>query len=133
MAHRDWLGLKGELPERLRLALTILSFVVPLGVWSLVSYLPFLWHPLTRVTDPGGVEYFVEGMEVHPRGRGSKNVKSDDYPQRWFCRPVPRPAAADPKAARAEAVRIAESISRRPMRRMPYDPATASGNSPGYF
>jgi hypothetical protein len=79
----------------------------------------------------GGV--FVEGMEVHPRGRGSKNIKSDDYPQRWFCRPVPRPAAADPKAARAEAVRIAESISRRPMRRMPYDPATASGNSPGYF
>ena len=64
MAHRDWLGLKGELPEGLRLALTILSFVVPLVVWSLVSYLPFLWHPLTRVTDPGGVEYFVEGMEV---------------------------------------------------------------------
>jgi NitT/TauT family transport system permease protein len=64
VAHRDWLGLKSELPEGLRLALTILSFVAPLVVWSLVSYLPFLWHPLTRVTDPGGVEYFVEGMEV---------------------------------------------------------------------
>ena len=64
MAHRDWLGLKDEVPERLRLALTILSFVVPLVVWFLVSYLPFLWHPLTRITDPGDVDYFVEGMDV---------------------------------------------------------------------
>ena len=74
VAHRDWLGLKGELPERLRLALTILSFVVPLVVWSLVSYLPFLWHPLTRVTDPGGVEYFVEGMEV-PNAEFAKQLE----------------------------------------------------------
>jgi NitT/TauT family transport system permease protein len=69
--QRDWLGLKGELPERLRLALTILSFAVPLIVWSAVSYLPFLWHPLTRVTDPGSVEYFVEGMEI-PNGEFAK-------------------------------------------------------------
>lgn len=74
MAHRDWLGLKGDLPERLRLALTILSFVVPLIVWSLVSYLPFLWHPLTRVTDPGDVEYFAEGMEV-PNAEFAKQLK----------------------------------------------------------
>ena len=64
MAHRDWLGLKAELPERLRLILTALSFVVPLAVWCAVSYLPFFWHPLTRISDPGSVEYFVEGMEV---------------------------------------------------------------------
>ena len=31
MAHRDWLGLKEELPERLRLILTVLSFVAALG------------------------------------------------------------------------------------------------------
>ena len=30
MAHRDWLGLKEELPERLRLILTVFSFVFPL-------------------------------------------------------------------------------------------------------
>jgi NitT/TauT family transport system permease protein len=74
VAHRDWLGLKGELPERLRLALTILSFVVPLVVWSLVSYLPFLWHPLTRVTEPGSVDYFVEGMEV-PNAEFAKQLE----------------------------------------------------------
>jgi NitT/TauT family transport system permease protein len=74
VAHRDWLGLKGELPERLRLALTILAFAVPLVVWSLVSYLPFLWHPLTRVIDPGGVDYFVEGMEV-PNAEFAKQLE----------------------------------------------------------
>lgn len=30
----------------------------------------------------------ISGVEVIARGRGSKNVKSDDYPQTWFCRPV---------------------------------------------
>ncbi|WP_240531384.1 hypothetical protein [Variovorax boronicumulans] len=55
--------------------------------------------------------FFIDGMEVHPRGRGSKNIKSDDYPQRWFCRPAPRPGATDPKGARVEARRHAESIA----------------------
>lgn len=79
----------------------------------------------------------VEGVEVIPRGRSNKNIKSDDYPQRWFCRPVPRPAAADAAGVRLEARRHADDISatltRRSTRRVPYDPATASGNSPGYF
>jgi NitT/TauT family transport system permease protein len=64
MMHRDWLGLKVDLPEKLRLTLTVLSFIVPLLVWCAVSYLPFFWHPLTRISDPGSVEYFVEDMEV---------------------------------------------------------------------
>jgi len=99
VAHRDWLGLKGELPERLRLALTVLSFVVPLGVWSLVSYLPFLWHPLTRVTDPGGVEYFVEGMEV-PNAEFAKQLEKmasegADLPKGVRVNPVYLPAPHD--------------------------------------
>lgn len=64
MASHDWLGLKEELAPRRRLTLTILSFVLPLAIWSAVSYVPWLWHPLVRVTSPGGVEYFSEGMDV---------------------------------------------------------------------
>jgi NitT/TauT family transport system permease protein len=64
MAHRDWLGLKKELPGHRRIVLTILSFLVPLAIWSAVSYVPWLWHPLVHVTDPGSVDYFVEGMDV---------------------------------------------------------------------
>ncbi|MGB8166261.1 MAG: ABC transporter permease [Chthoniobacteraceae bacterium] len=64
MANRDWLGLKNELPHRRQFILTVLSFVVPFALWCAISYLPWLWHPLVRVTVPGDVDYFVEEMEV---------------------------------------------------------------------
>jgi NitT/TauT family transport system permease protein len=64
MAHSDWLGLKKELPRQRRLQLTVLSFLVPLLIWSAVSYVPWLWHPLVHVTNPGGVDYFTEDMDV---------------------------------------------------------------------
>jgi len=64
MASSDWLGLKHELPQRRQIILTILSFTVPLLLWAAVSYTPWLWHPLVKVTNPGDVEYFVEDMEV---------------------------------------------------------------------
>ncbi len=64
MAHHDWLGLKKELPQRRRLLLVVMSFLVPLMIWSAVSYIPWLWHPLVHVTDPGSVDYFTENMDV---------------------------------------------------------------------
>ena len=67
MPHRDWLGLKKALPDKLRFILTVLSFVLPVSLWCAVSYLPFLWHPLTRITEPGSIEHFIEGMEVPNR------------------------------------------------------------------
>lgn len=97
----------------------------------------------------GGI--LISGTEIVPRGRGMKNIRSDNYPQTWWCRPIAltRSAFADvdlgtPAEARREArryerentdqaVKIAETVSRRPMRRMVYDPKTASGRSPGYF
>ncbi len=44
--------------------LVVLSFLLPLALWSAVSYVPWLWHPFVRVTAPGGVDYFIEGMDV---------------------------------------------------------------------
>ena len=64
MASNDWLGLKKELPRRRRLLLTVLSFIIPLGLWCAVSYIPWIWHPLVRVTSPGSVDYFSEGMDI---------------------------------------------------------------------
>jgi NitT/TauT family transport system permease protein len=64
MAQKDWLGLKRELPPRLRFSLTLLSFIVPLALWALISYVPALWHPLVRITAPGEVDYFTEDMDV---------------------------------------------------------------------
>lgn len=96
----------------------------------------------------GGI--LISGIEIIPRGRGMKNIKSDDYPQTWWCRPVaitnsgfehdfPKPSPAESRRqARefehsTEAERIAKAISRRPKRRMLYDPATASGHYLGHF
>ncbi len=64
MAHRDWLGLKQELPRRRQLQLTVVSFLAPLLLWTAISYIPWLWHPLIRVTAPGSVDYFTEDMDL---------------------------------------------------------------------
>lgn len=47
-----------------RTLLTIGSFVLPILVWCLVSYVPFVWHPKVLVEEAGGVDYFQAGMLV---------------------------------------------------------------------
>jgi NitT/TauT family transport system permease protein len=44
--------------------LTIASFVLPLLIWSAFSYVPFLWHPLVTISDPGVVTYLQKGMRL---------------------------------------------------------------------
>src|SRR5690606_13444446 len=48
-----WLTVREPLPARHRAWLTALAFVIPLGLWCAISYVPFLWHPLVLVSDPG--------------------------------------------------------------------------------
>ena len=40
------------------------SFLLPLLLWSAISYLPFIWHPKILIGEPGGVDYFKTGMLV---------------------------------------------------------------------
>ena len=40
------------------------SFLLPLLLWSAISYLPFVWHQKILVSEPGGVDYFKSGMLV---------------------------------------------------------------------
>jgi NitT/TauT family transport system permease protein len=77
MARRsDWLGLKQDLPRKRRIWLAVLSFLLPLALWSLISYVPWLWHPLVHVTDPGEVEFFSEGMELPKADFASGNEEA---------------------------------------------------------
>ena len=46
------------------LALAFGSFLLPVLLWCLVSYVPSVWHPKVRVQDAGGVDYFQPGMLV---------------------------------------------------------------------
>lgn len=57
-------AVRKELAPRSRLMVTIMSFLLPITLWCLVSYVPFLWHPKVEITAPGDVGYFREGMLV---------------------------------------------------------------------
>jgi NitT/TauT family transport system permease protein len=64
MSATQWFAVRKQLRPRPRLVLGLMSFVLPLLIWSLVSYVPFIWHPQMEVTETGGVGYFREGMLV---------------------------------------------------------------------
>jgi NitT/TauT family transport system permease protein len=44
---------RAPLPARISLVAGVLAFVVPLLLWSIVSYVPFVWHPLVHIRDAG--------------------------------------------------------------------------------
>ena len=46
---RDWFVIRRDLPHRRRIALTIVSFLLPVAVWCLVSYVPWIWHPDVKI------------------------------------------------------------------------------------
>jgi NitT/TauT family transport system permease protein len=59
-----WFAAGKELAPKKRMMLGVMSFLIPLLLWCLVSYVPFIWHPMTSITDPGAVSFFSEGMLV---------------------------------------------------------------------
>lgn len=69
-----FLQILGELSPGRKALLGVLSFVVPLLLWSAISYLPFLWHPLVEIEDPGSVAWFSPGMRVEHAAFESANA-----------------------------------------------------------
>ena len=43
--------------------------------WCAISYLPFLWHPMVRVTDPGDVAWMTPGMLVERAAFAAENAE----------------------------------------------------------
>lgn len=64
MNMSKWFAVRKELQGRPRLTLAVASFLLPVVIWCLVSYVPFIWHPKVEITNPGDVSYFSEGMLV---------------------------------------------------------------------
>lgn len=60
----QWFAVRQELTSRRRTVLTASSFLLPLMIWCLLSYVPFLWHPMVSITDKGSVSYFKSEMLV---------------------------------------------------------------------
>jgi len=59
-----WLTPRVALPPAQSRLLGFGAFALPLLLWCLVSYLPFVWHPNIKVTEAGSVSYFRTDMLV---------------------------------------------------------------------
>jgi len=70
-----WFAIGQPLPPRARRTFTVLSFLLPLVAWALVSYVPWLWHPLMRVSDPGEVAWFKADLLVDRAVFAEENAK----------------------------------------------------------
>jgi NitT/TauT family transport system permease protein len=51
------------------------SFIVPVLIWCALSYLPFVWHPMVRVTDPGDVAWMTTGLLVERPAFTAENAE----------------------------------------------------------
>ena len=87
-ALKRWLGAPAN-QRHTRSLLTIGSFLLPLLIWCLVSYVPFVWHPKVLVEEAGGVDYFESGMLVD---RAEFNQQSLEMKKQGLALPVGKPA-----------------------------------------
>ena len=68
MRQRAWLQISKPLPSRNRSLFAVLSFVLPVLLWCVVSYVPAVWHPQILVTKPGSVSFLEPGMRMDRAG-----------------------------------------------------------------
>ena len=59
----------------------VASFLAPLALWCAISYLPFIWHPMIRVADPGDSSWMTPGLLVERAAFASENARGGG-PQR---------------------------------------------------
>ena len=64
MSLSSWFAVRRELSPRKRSLLGLGSFLLPLLIWSVVSYVPAVWHPMVLISQPGDVDYFQVDMLV---------------------------------------------------------------------
>lgn len=68
--RRRLLAVRAPLPPRISLVAGLFAFALPLLAWCIVSYVPFVWHPLVHVRDasdtnvPGEYSYVAVGQLV---------------------------------------------------------------------
>jgi len=73
--RQPWLRILGELSPRRRAGLALASFLGPLALWSIVSYVPFVWHPMIRVVDAGDAAWFSTGELVERDAFADENAR----------------------------------------------------------
>jgi NitT/TauT family transport system permease protein len=71
-----WFRILRPISPRRSAVLYVISFLLPLAAWSIVSYVPFVWHPMIRVVEPGGVAWFKSGLLVDRTAFATENAKA---------------------------------------------------------
>ena len=62
--HAPWFAIHKPLPARRAITLKAIAFLIPIIVWCVVSYVPWVWHPQRMITGAGGSELFSTGQSV---------------------------------------------------------------------
>ncbi len=78
-----WFRFGKELSRRRRRGLTVASFILPLLLWSAISYVPGLWKPEVQIQDVGGSIYFDKDDRIDPETfklENSNLAESDQQP-----------------------------------------------------
>ncbi len=64
MTRKRWFQVRHDVSASSRRLLAVLAFVLPLGLWGVVSYVPWIWHPVVKVVEPGAVAWMRPGQLV---------------------------------------------------------------------
>ncbi len=56
--QEKWFRFGKNLSPKRQRGLTVASFMLPLILWSAISYVPFIWHPEVRISEVGDTIYF---------------------------------------------------------------------------
>jgi NitT/TauT family transport system permease protein len=70
----SWFAIRKDVSQGRSLLLKIASFLLPLVLWCAVSYVPFIWHPMVRVTKVGGSSFLQEGILVDSEAFATENA-----------------------------------------------------------
>lgn len=83
MASTRWFVAYRELPRRRKALVSLLSFLLPFTLWAAISYVPWIWHPMIKVTEPGGIPYFTPGLLIEKSVFENENLSAaqDRRPQ----------------------------------------------------
>lgn len=99
MSSAPWFAPRVSLSAKRERVLTIGSFLLPLAIWAVVSYVPFIWHPNIEITEPGSVSYFQEGMQIERSRFAEERQKvieeGGELPEGFRANPIYLPAPHD--------------------------------------
>jgi NitT/TauT family transport system permease protein len=96
-----WLQVLRPISPRANLVIGCLSFVIPILIWSIVSYVPWIWHPQMLITNPGSVDYLQAGMRMDKdafanevvQAKGEKRDPPEGVPTNPIYLPAPHEVA----------------------------------------